>query len=44
MTWHIANAIEHGEIRNALFAQTLHQPIAGAGGSHADAGQAQISH
>ncbi len=37
MPRHVADAIQHREIRDALLAQALHQPVARARGGHADA-------
>ena len=44
MSRQVADAIQHGKIRNALIAQSLYQPVAGARRSHADAGKARIAH
>ncbi len=40
---HIADAIEHREIGDALLLQALHQPVARARGRHADARECDCS-
>ena len=40
----VANAIEHGQVADALIAQPLHQAIAGTKRSHAYAAEAWIGH
>ena len=41
---HVADAIEHREVRDALLLQALDQPVARARGRHADAGEALDRH
>src|SRR5579862_926479 len=44
MSWHVADAIEHGEVADALLAQPLDQAVARARRGHTDTGHAQVSH
>jgi hypothetical protein len=41
---HVADALEHREVGNALLAQALHQAVAGARRGHPDSRDPEVSH
>ncbi len=41
---HVLDTVENRKVRDALLAQSLHEPIPGARRSHANSGEARVSH